>query len=634
MAKNVILHSKKKKALRLLQNNSYKEAEKLLLNLTRSSPRDVDTWFLLSAAAGEQGKFDDVITYCNKVLSIDKTHARAYSNIGNALASTGQPEEAISHYKRAIKYSPNDPDIYNNLGNIHYMMGNLDKAEKYLIMAIEMQPDNGQAHHNLANVLYASHRPGDAISHFNKAIQLDPALKKDSLLGLASIHTRLLAFDSAIEHLQQVLHIDRECTDAYLGLGITYRHLGKLDDAMSIYQKALELTPDHPELLSGKADILQCMDKPGQSYEIIQQLIERDQLTPSAIHVYARICDKYSKCPEVIQLTKQALTHPAIDVTSRKNLHHTLAHLYEQNKQYDAAFRHYERANTLGRLTFDRKKHTDEIGHLKRVFNKEQIGSLARASNNADKPVFIVGMPRSGTSLVEQIIACHPLAYGAGELNNINDIAGNIQKTLDTKTPYPECITSIPSSGLDQLATQYLNALNELSADANIVTDKMPSNFKHMGFIQLLFPHSRVIHCTRDPIDTCLSIYFQSFSDTHTYATDLSDIGHFYSTYRLLMEHWKEVLSLPVLEVSYEELVNNQEMVTRKIIAFCGLPWDKQCLSFHRSKRYTATASSDQVRKPIYTSSIKKWERYEPYIGELKKALSTRVSLCGYPGDG
>jgi hypothetical protein len=240
-------------------------------------------------------------------------------------------------------------------------------------------------------------------------------------------------------------------------------------------------------------------------------------------------------------------------------------------------------------------------------------------------------MPRSGTTLVEQILSSHPAVYGAGELKDIGELANSLPGMIGTNKPFPQNIALLTRVHLDRLATTYLDRLRELSPDALRVTDKM-LGFIYLGLIELILPGARVIHCVRDPQDTCLSAYFQDFSESHPYAYDLHNLGVYYSGYRRIMNNWKNVLiNVRMMEVSYEELVRNQEAVSRRMIDFCDLPWDDRCLQFHENRRYVATASYDQVRQPMYRSSVGRWKNYERHLNKLKAALALQPGPVKHP---
>jgi hypothetical protein len=232
-------------------------------------------------------------------------------------------------------------------------------------------------------------------------------------------------------------------------------------------------------------------------------------------------------------------------------------------------------------------------------------------------------MPRSGTSLVEQIIDSHPQAFGAGELGTMGNISARVQAQLRTIIPYPDCIKYAKPQPLNSLGQIYLDYINGLTTTINPIriTDKMPGNFQHLGLISLLFPNARIIHTRRNPLDTCLSIYFQNFAGYHGYSYDLGNLGFYYREYERLMAHWHQVVDIPILDVQYEELIDDQEAITRQIIEFCGLEWDDASLRFHENTRLVNTASNQQVRQPLYRGSVARYKRYDAHLGPLKEAL-------------
>jgi len=252
---------------------------------------------------------------------------------------------------------------------------------------------------------------------------------------------------------------------------------------------------------------------------------------------------------------------------------------------------------------------------LMAAYSREALPTLARSGCQDERPVFILGMPRSGTSLIEQILASHAQVFGAGELNHAKNLAAELFRGRESKLG--AYLPSVTAHQLDALAKRYLALAGKQAGTATRITDKMPANFLWLGLIAQMFPRARVIHCLRDPRDTCLSIYFQFFTQAHPYASDLGDLAFYYRGYERMMAHWRSVLDLPMLEVRYDQLVADQEGQTRAMLDFLGLPWDDACLAFHQSKRATATASWDQVRQPVYTRSLQRWRNYQTHIGPL-----------------
>jgi tetratricopeptide (TPR) repeat protein len=315
---------------------------------------------------------------------------------------------------------------------------------------------------------------------------------------------------------------------------------------------------------------------------------------------------------------EQALeTSPAPTTNERRSLHFALGKLYDSKKQYRKAFEHYRSGNELKHARYDPVEHVRKIDTIISTYSADMMAAMPRSGIRSERMVFVVGMPRSGTSLVEQVLSSHPDVFGAGELTYINQQT----RTLDASAGYPQCVPKLTQQALTENARNYLERISELSPDALRVIDKMPGNFAYLGYIELLFPGARIIHCKRDPLDTCLSNYFQNFSSLLYYAYNLTNLGAFYKNYTRLMEHWQKAITLPMIEVQYEDMIADQEGGSRRIVEFCGLEWDEQCMNFHKADRYVATASYDQVRRPMYKSSVARWKNYEKYIGPLIDAL-------------
>jgi hypothetical protein len=306
----------------------------------------------------------------------------------------------------------------------------------------------------------------------------------------------------------------------------------------------------------------------------------------------------------------------------RSSLHFMAAKLLDKLGQFNRAFAHAKLGNALHGANYDAAQVERHVNDRVGFFTQRNLRSLPRATHASDKPVFIVGMPRSGTTLLEQILACHPAVHAAGELPWMFELAERIrQRASFSARPLPHSLHDASIGDLDQLAGGYLGAVTALNPAARRITDKLPANYLCLGLISLLFPDARVIHCRRHPLDTCLSCYFTDFQVANDFSFDLRWTGHCYRQYERLMAHWKSVLLLPILDVDYEQLVADTEPQVRRFIEFIGLPWDDRCLRFHENGRFAATASHAQVRQPIYGSSVGRWRHYEKHLAPLRAAL-------------
>ena len=279
-----------------------------------------------------------------------------------------------------------------------------------------------------------------------------------------------------------------------------------------------------------------------------------------------------------------------------------------------------------GGIEFSKTEHADWVDRLISTFTIAFFEKEQTYGNHSDLPVFVVGMPRSGTTLVEQIVSSHPQVSSAGELENFNEIVEKLPGLLDGTIPYPQCLLQLSSNAAGHLADTYLTHLQHFSRDAARITDKMPQNYLHLGLIALLLPKACIIHCQRDAMDVCLSCYFQSFKNPLPVTYDLADLGFYYRQYEKMMAHWRSVLPLQMLEVEYEKLVENKEEVSRQIIAFCGLAWDEKCLAFYENTLPVKAASKWQVRQPICATSVGRWRNYAKYLDPLKAELRSPQS--------
>jgi tetratricopeptide (TPR) repeat protein len=544
-----------------------------------------------------------------------------------------------------MKPKPTDSQALYDLGAVSSRAGDLSGAAAHFARAISLRSDYFEAHRDLATTCIALGRFPRAFSHCRQALRLNPKAQ-DAWLVLGRIFS-----DGRNEVAwEQAARLEAGLVDAWLasatricasqatgtcgepdeplatsgtavfemctGLALVLLYRGRLDEALWACEQALRLRPGDPVVLAGQAGILERQGKVEEAYQRVRVVLDQGTVNLGAAEVYTRICRQAGDCDEAIAVCRWLLGRTGLSKGKRQLLHFALGKLYDKLGAYDDAFREYERANGLSDFAFNPGRRAERVDALIAGFAPESLERMPRPSLRSERPVFIVGMPRSGTSLVEQILASHPRVFGAGELNDINELVRSLPASV-----YPGRMAAIGQGTVDELAGRYLDRLASLADDAWRVTDKMPANFQNLGFIAVLLPGARVIHCMREPLDTCLSIYFQNFGTAHPYASDLGNIGAFYRQYERLMAHWREVLDIPIFEVSYRELVLDQERVSRELIDFCGLEWDARCLRFHQTARAVATASYDQVRRPIYQSSLQRWMNYERYIGPLKEAL-------------
>jgi len=611
---------RKQKAAKALSNNKPADAARILKQFCKNNPGDTDALLMLASAHGQCGNFNGVVKACERVLKMQPDTPPALSLLGNAQASLDRHQEAEAAYRRALALSPRDASIHNNLGHALALTGKTDEAIEYLRKAVELNPKHADAHHNLAKLLQSEGALEEAIEHFGTASDLRPD-RVETLILLGDSLTARGKLEMAEAVFKRARELDPENFLPCRGLASTYRFQGRFQEAMDVCAPFGADGAGHPLIAALEAQLCELTGDVPQAHDRVSRLIEQGQDTATAATVLLRTCRKMGGCDQAITLAEGMLSDPSLPPAERQLLHFGLGELHDRLGSYDAAFEQYYRANEMSSLRYDHEAQQALFSRIIQVFDPEQLPRLPRSSNGSERPVFIVGMPRSGTTLCEQIIASHPDAAGAGELAEMSHLASCVPGYPRAEAVHTQRALGIDEKKLDELAQRYLRRLDDFSTTEIRTTDKMPHNFQHLGLIRLLFPRARIIHCVRDPIDTCLSIYFQNFNATHPYATDLRNLGLYYQEYQRLMRHWEEVLDVPVMTVRYEELVNDQERVTRALVDFLGLPWDDRCLRFHEADRNVATASYDQVRQKLYTKSLARWKNYERHIGPLREAL-------------
>ena len=599
----------------------HEQAEMYCRRAAELLPDSPEAQMNLANTLFRQGKVEGAARLYQQLLNVQPGLALAWYMLGSSLSAQGRLDEATDAFRKTIELDPNHAESHYGLGYVCNARHDYADAAEHFRQALRLQPQYAQAENGLASTLQAQGQYREALGHYDEALKLFPGYA-EARFGRGSALMVLGESDAAIQNLQEAIRLNPEYSDAYITLASALMTRSRPDEAMACCEKALQINPDNADAVALTATIEQHAGDPQQALARLQPWIERGIDNTNLAVAFAEVSKSLDRPGDAIELMERLLARDeALPVTSQRNLHFNLGRLYDSTGQYEKAFEHYRKGNEARAMEFDAATHAREIDAIIEVFSKDFMASAVRASQRTEKPVFVVGMPRSGTSLVEQILASHPSVHGAGELPDLLQMVSRLPETLGTSEGYPRCVNALEQAQADALAAGYLQHLDSLAPDAARVIDKMPGNFRFLGLIELLFPDARVIHCVRDPLDTCLSCYFQDFSRTHAYSYDLAGLADYYRDYRRLMAHWQEVLQIPVLEVRYEELIENQETVSRAMVDFCGLEWDDSCLRFHETERFVATASYDQVRRPLYKKSVARWKHYEKHLGPLIEAL-------------
>jgi len=607
------------KALRLFNNNNFAECRKSLKAIIYFDRRNIDAWMLLGMTEARCNDFCRAAACFRSILSFSPDSIDAHYYLGAALEAQFDYAGAITEYLATIHRQPKYVKAYYNLGNIYRKQGLLEKAEYYYRSALKETPDFFEALNNLGSVLKTQSKLEAAIDAFNTALKIRPD-DASVLTNLGNTYHLLENYDEAKKYYRQALVVDNSLVEAIIGLGGVLYKNGEGSEAFKLLADAKRRVPDNDVLIASEAELYENSGLYDLAYETIRQRIDVEAGSVDIAASFAQLSHHIGFKERAADGLLKCLNRQ-LDASERMRINFILAKLYDSMGMYEQAFDCIARGNSLKPLRIDRNDLNKKFENIISIFSRDLMSSAPRSGNSSTRPVFVIGMPRSGTSLVEQILSSHPDIHGAGELMDIGMIVASMQQTTWSTEGYPQCVTNITEEVLNKFSEAYVGRIEKLAPTAKRVVDKMPGNFMHLGLIELLFPNASVIHCVRNPLDNCLSCYFTDFSGYHPYSYNQSNLGYYYCQYLRLMGHWEHVISLSRYTVQYEVLVNNQQQISRELVEFCGLDWDERCLAFHKNKRLVKTASYDQVRKPIYKSSIRRSDNYREKLHDLIEEL-------------
>lgn len=481
--------------------------------------------------------------------------------------------------------------------------------------------------------LKAAHERKQALAafsagHYGKSLQLATKLLRTNkndhdlqrVVGQSAM--RMGKYEDARKALERVIALQPRDVVAKIELGYAYLWDGKVAEAQAQFEKCLAAMPGFPAAIAGQADAFDRENDYDAVERLLKPFVEASNENSTMAITYARMLIHRERYDEAATLARKHLDNKALDSVSRHFLCEMAAKAYEKLGQYGDAFAMFSDSNAVKAQPFSPAEFIQKYDEIISVFSSKNLERLPHSKARSDVPIFIASMPRSGSTLVEQIIHAHPKAFGAGEITDFQEIITDLPSTLSSMWPYPGCLGDFRQEHADTLARQYLSALGQYDRKAARVVNKHLENYRHLGMVQLLLPGARVVHVKRDPIDNCFSCYMAQIStNTYHWSTDLRNVAIAYKQYERIMAHWREVLKIPILDVQYEDLVDDTETWIRKIIDFCGLPWDDRCLRYWEAKRTVMTLSYDQVNKPIYKSAVKRWQKYDEFLGPLREEL-------------
>jgi len=619
-----LFHSNLAEMLR--QGGLHVEAEAAGRRAVVLDPRVAAGWVNLGIILQESGKLEESLQCLTKVCQLMPDSPEAHNNLGNTYMRLGRLNEARGEYEAAIRQNPSYSEAHSNLANLLNTLGQHDEAMTMARRAIELNPQNADAYLNTAAIALARKQPEEASRWIGNILSFAPD-HPGALLALA--HNRRMAEDfvAAEQAARRAVAAVPQSGEAREALGQVLQAIYRSGEALQEFELAANLPMPRPEGPVEKKGLL--FLELGKSKEALAAFDEALSINPRAAGVWFNRSDAktFAKGDPDIAAMEQLLAdgeRQGISRDDRISLSFALGKACLDAGEDGRAFAHLNEGNRLKRSTFDfNSAATGQwLDRIVQTVSAQQLSRLAGNGDPSELPVFIIGMPRSGTTLVEQILASHPLAHGAGELYLLQHMVEQISGPDLVPLGYPHLVEATAPQDLSRLARHYLDRVSVLGPGKTRIIDKMPSNFLYAGWIHILFPNARIIHCRRDPVDTCLSCYTKHFSGEQSFAYDLAELGQFYRGYERLTAHWRSVLPADRwMDVDYEAVVGDLEGEARRLVAFCGLDWDEACLSFHKLERPVRTASVSQVRQPIYRSSVGRWRKYAEHIEPLLTAL-------------
>jgi tetratricopeptide (TPR) repeat protein len=567
------------------------------------------------------GDTEGALAEFRRAVELDACSAEALGNLGQLLLEKGEREEALSHCREAVRLRPDLAEARNNLGNVLRELGRLAEAKECYREALRLNPNLAVTFNNMAQAVQEEGDLRSALTWYREALQREPNSPRIHANAASAFEERG-EFDQAVRYHRRALDLDPRFVEAHNGLGYTLHQQGKFAESLAAYRAAIELRPAFAPGHCNLGNLLEEIGRLEDAETAYRTALRYDPDLPLAHAQLATLLR--GRLPEDDWAALQRLlARPSMAIGKRLSLHFGMAHVLDGRGEYEAAAEHARLGNSLclelwrtqGRR-YDPQVHTAFVDNLIAAFDPAFFERTRGFGTGSERPVFVLGLPRSGTTLTEQILASHPQVFGAGELDALRSNIDAIPGLLRTNAPPAAALAGIDRETVQRLAVDHLDRLGALNGSAGRVVDKMTDNYLYLGLAATLFPKARFIHCRRDPRDVAVSCWMTNFRHL-CWAADQEHIAARFLDYRRIMDHWKAVLPVPVLEVDYEETVTDLEGVARRLISWCGLSWDPACLDFHQLERPIRTASVTQVRQPVYQRSVSRWRHYLTSLASL-----------------
>ncbi|MGO9055965.1 MAG: tetratricopeptide repeat protein [Candidatus Binataceae bacterium] len=605
----------------LLEQGATTQARDLFAQAVRFSPGFAIALNNLGNALRLLGDRDGALAAFRRAVEAAPAYGEAHSNLGQLLLDLRQRSSALEHCRRAAALQPDLPQAHNNLGNALREAGLLDQAKQSYAQALRLDPRNALILGNMAQALQEEGHMGEALAWYQRALDADPSAPR-TYANLASCLQELERFGEARKAYEEALTRDPMCAEAHAGLGSILGEEGGYDQALAHYHKAIAAKPDFSPAYTGLAVLYTELGRLDEAERRSREAIRCDPEDGAAFAMLAELLGR--RLPDEDFESMRRLERTAAARASRMlPLHFGLARALDARGQFAEAAEQAKKGNALQEQRWKRRgqeynpdDHRAFVQRMCATFTPALFERCRGLGAESELPVFIVGLPRSGTTLLEQILANHSQVHASGELKLVRECFDSLPTICGTTgTPF-DCILRLDEKCAGEAASRYLGEVSRWCRGKARVTDKMPDNYLYVGLLHVLFPNARIIHCRRDLRDIALSCWLTRFRSI-TWASKQEHIAERIHEYVRISEYWRRVLPNRMLEVRYEEMVENMEAVTRRVLDWLALDWEDQCLKFHESPRPVRTASLIQVREPVYQRSVARWKGYDPFMRSL-----------------
>ncbi len=604
---------------RAQQAGDIEKAEKHYLAVLSRDPENVHALNLLGMLRVNANRPKEAIRFIERALAVDDRDADAHANIALAYKDSGKLREAVRHFRNSIRLHPRNPVVHNNLGNVLRLLEQPERAARCYEQALDLRPSFAECWSNLAAAMHEADRHEQALRAVDKALQIDPELaqawnnKGDILLAQAK-------YEAALQHYRRAAELSPKYAAAMINMARAQRDMEAPQEALETLHGVLDIEPRNPEAHHVLGVLHEQMGDRDCAATHFQAAIDAAPEMGIAHYQLAQISGRTGAEAELGAM-RSAWELPDLSRNNRMYLAFGLARALEQRGDYDGAFAFVAEGNAMKAET--RPYDDAETAEYLEGLYRRAAEAVARVGRECgcpdDRPVFVVGMPRSGTSLTEQILASHSAIAGAGELSYAYDTAHRVRDITGQK--FPDNMQLLSPTQFRELGEYYVGRHSPIHLGARYVVDKTPLNFQYIGLLGIALPHARFVYCHREPVANCWAIHRIPFDEKQTYAHSLTALGRYYRRHQQLLEQWKLLFPGRILDVRYEDTVADLQGQSRRLLGYLDLPFESEVLEFHQTRRLVKTPSASQVREPIYTDSLDAWERFEKHLVPLIDAL-------------